>query len=243
VTVMLVIEEGNSIVIPSGWIHAVYTPKDSIAFGGNFLHPYNFEMQLKIHGIEENLQDPLKYRFPYFEELMWYVSNHYVDFLRGSAKNKLTNWERKGLTELAEWLKFYRRKRPSSVHPSQYIIDTLHCFLRAEPLPSRAHYQEEDDGGDDGDDEGNESCICNGKADDELWIGCSTCGSWYHAGCVGLSKEKVAEIDNYYCLRCTPKTAPIPQTSSTSSLRKAGMGSKRKVNNSERKSASKKQKT
>jgi len=40
-TVKLVIKEGNSIVIPSGWIHAVYTPQDSIAFGGNFLHPYN----------------------------------------------------------------------------------------------------------------------------------------------------------------------------------------------------------
>jgi oxalate decarboxylase/phosphoglucose isomerase-like protein (cupin superfamily) len=36
VAIKLVIEEGNSIIIPSGWIHAVYTPKDSIAFGGNF---------------------------------------------------------------------------------------------------------------------------------------------------------------------------------------------------------------
>uniref|UniRef100_A0A6B2L5N3 JmjC domain-containing protein n=1 Tax=Arcella intermedia TaxID=1963864 RepID=A0A6B2L5N3_9EUKA len=217
----IVIEEGNSIVIPSGWIHAVYTPKDSIAFGGNFLHLYNFEMQLKIHGIEENLQDPLKYRFPYFEELMWYVSQHYVDHIKES--NKLNGWERKGITELAEWLKFYRRKRPAGVYPSQYIIDTLYAHLKGNSLPSQANYPDEEEGGDDPDDEGNDHCICGGNADDELWVGCSACGSWYHAGCVGLSKEKVAEIENYYCNRCAPKSAH-------SNPRKVNVGSKRRVN-------------
>jgi len=185
----------------------VYTPKDSIAFGGNFLHAYNFETQLKIHGIEENLREPLKYRFPYFEELMWYVTPN---------KAKITTWERKGLTELAEWLKFYRRKRPATLSPSQFIIDTLHCYLRGEPLPSRVNYQEDDDGGDDGDDEDNESCVCNGKADDELWVGCAACGGWYHASCVGLSKEKVQELENYYCPRCVKSTP----SNSTSNLRK-----------------------
>jgi len=165
VTVKLVIEEGNSIVIPSGWIHAVYTPKDSIAFGGNFLHAYNFEAQLKIHGIEENLREPLKYRFPYFEELMWYVSNYYVEaFQRGGNKAKITSWERKGLTELAEWLKFYRRKRPSTINPSQFIIDTIKNYLRGEILPSRSNYQDDEEGGDDGDDEDNED---EGEDEDE----------------------------------------------------------------------------
>ena len=28
---------GDTLVIPSGWIHAVYTPADSMVFGGNFL--------------------------------------------------------------------------------------------------------------------------------------------------------------------------------------------------------------
>ena len=28
---------GDTLVIPSGWIHAVYTPVDSMVFGGNFL--------------------------------------------------------------------------------------------------------------------------------------------------------------------------------------------------------------
>lgn len=31
----------------AGWIHAVLTPVDCLAFGGNFLHSLNIEMQLK----------------------------------------------------------------------------------------------------------------------------------------------------------------------------------------------------
>lgn len=25
-------------IIPTGWIHGVYTPKDTLVIGGNFLH-------------------------------------------------------------------------------------------------------------------------------------------------------------------------------------------------------------
>lgn len=43
----LVIEEGETLLLPSGWIHAVWTPVDSLVFGGNFLHSLNIGMQLK----------------------------------------------------------------------------------------------------------------------------------------------------------------------------------------------------
>lgn len=35
-----------------GWIHAVYTPEDTLVFGGNILHSFNIPMQLTIHEIE-----------------------------------------------------------------------------------------------------------------------------------------------------------------------------------------------
>ncbi|VDO27381.1 unnamed protein product [Haemonchus placei] len=41
------IDAGETLMIPSGWIHAVYTPVDSLVFGGNFLHALNVPMQLK----------------------------------------------------------------------------------------------------------------------------------------------------------------------------------------------------
>ncbi len=36
-----------------GWIHAVYTPVDTLVFGGNFLHSFNIPMQLHISSIED----------------------------------------------------------------------------------------------------------------------------------------------------------------------------------------------
>ena len=35
-----------------GWIHAVYTPRDSLVFGGNFLHSFNIEQQLRVAEVE-----------------------------------------------------------------------------------------------------------------------------------------------------------------------------------------------
>lgn len=41
------ITTGQTLMIPSGWIHAVLTPKDSLVFGGNFLHNLALGMQLE----------------------------------------------------------------------------------------------------------------------------------------------------------------------------------------------------
>lgn len=38
----------------TGWIHAVYTPDDSLVFGGNFIHSFNIPGQIKISEIEDN---------------------------------------------------------------------------------------------------------------------------------------------------------------------------------------------
>lgn len=37
---------GETLFIPSGWIHAVYSPIDCINFGGNFLHGLSMTMQV-----------------------------------------------------------------------------------------------------------------------------------------------------------------------------------------------------
>ena len=39
--------------VSPGWIHAVYTPEDTLVFGGNFLHSFNIPMQLNIYSIED----------------------------------------------------------------------------------------------------------------------------------------------------------------------------------------------
>ena len=44
----IVLEAGNLMFIPSGWIHPVYTPEDSLVFGGIFLHSFAIEKQLWV---------------------------------------------------------------------------------------------------------------------------------------------------------------------------------------------------
>jgi len=41
------VKGGETVFLPSGWIHAVMTPVDSMVFGGNFLHKLCIPMQLR----------------------------------------------------------------------------------------------------------------------------------------------------------------------------------------------------
>ncbi|XP_046682822.1 jmjC domain-containing histone demethylation protein 1 isoform X2 [Homalodisca vitripennis] len=77
--------EGNTFFIPTGWIHAVYTPKDSLVFGGNFLHSYCIDKQLRIAQVEDTTHVPQKFRYPFFTEMLWYVLERYVYFLLGNT--------------------------------------------------------------------------------------------------------------------------------------------------------------
>ncbi|XP_070583739.1 lysine-specific demethylase 2A isoform X1 [Erythrolamprus reginae] len=72
------LKQGYTFVIPSGWIHAVYTPMDTLVFGGNFLHSFNIPMQLRIYSIEDRTRVPIKFRYPFYYEMCWYVLERYV---------------------------------------------------------------------------------------------------------------------------------------------------------------------
>ena len=54
---MISLEAGNTFFIPSGWIHAVYTPEDSLVFGGNFLHSFAIGKFFKKHFPLHKYQD------------------------------------------------------------------------------------------------------------------------------------------------------------------------------------------
>ncbi|CAL9683429.1 unnamed protein product [Knipowitschia caucasica] len=75
------LRQGFTFFIPSGWIHAVYTPEDTLVFGGNILHSFNIPMQLTIHEIENRTKVHSKFRFPFFYEMCWYVLERYASCL------------------------------------------------------------------------------------------------------------------------------------------------------------------
>uniref|UniRef100_A0A673ZP62 [histone H3]-dimethyl-L-lysine(36) demethylase n=1 Tax=Salmo trutta TaxID=8032 RepID=A0A673ZP62_SALTR len=111
------LKQGYTFMIPSGWIHAVYTPEDTLVFGGNFLHSFNIPMQLNIYNIEDRTRVPAKFRYPFYYEMCWYVLERYLycltntshltpDFQKHSlgvdSENKLNGHVKNGTEEKKE---------------------------------------------------------------------------------------------------------------------------------------------
>ncbi|KAH0562513.1 hypothetical protein GP486_002797 [Trichoglossum hirsutum] len=86
---------GDTMLIPSGWIHAVWTPEDSLVIGGNFLTRFHYGMQISIAEIEKNTKVPRKFRYPSFQRVLWFTAIHYLktDPVPSSLVEKLNRGE------------------------------------------------------------------------------------------------------------------------------------------------------
>ncbi|XP_074927395.1 histone lysine demethylase PHF8 [Chelonoidis abingdonii] len=128
------LRQGQTLFIPTGWIHAVLTPVDCLAFGGNFLHSLNIEMQLKAYEIEKRLSTADLFRFPNFETICWYVGKHLLDIFRGLRENRrhpatyLVHGAKALNTAFRAWtrrevLEEHEDEIPGTVRPAQLIKD------------------------------------------------------------------------------------------------------------------------
>jgi len=93
---------GETLFIPAGWIHAVYTPVDSLVFGGNFMHGLDMQLQFSVNALETRTRVLDKYRFPYFEALQMYAGGMYLRRLRSMHKGKISNDDDQGEMEKIE---------------------------------------------------------------------------------------------------------------------------------------------
>ncbi|XP_076394486.1 histone lysine demethylase PHF8 isoform X4 [Megachile rotundata] len=85
-----VIKQGQTMMIPTGWIHAVLTPIDSLVFGGNFVHSLNIPMQIQIYELEKKMKTPAKFQYPGFETINWFAAKKLLKELK-----ELNNEEKK----------------------------------------------------------------------------------------------------------------------------------------------------
>eukprot|EP01135_Chromosphaera_perkinsii_P001669 Nk52_evm46s208 gene=Nk52_evmTU46s208 len=111
---------GNTLLIPTGWIHAVVTPKDSLVFGGNFLHSYNLELQLKVYDMENIMKVEQKFRFPYFREINWYAGQSIVEEFSNKTLS-LPSWLSRQISFLASRLKKWKKDAPKGVDPEEVL--------------------------------------------------------------------------------------------------------------------------
>lgn len=75
---LVTLNKGDTLFIPSGWIHAVYTPQDSLVIGGNFLTRSHYTKQMAIQRIEVVTDTKLSQRYPRYTTLMWHCLYNYL---------------------------------------------------------------------------------------------------------------------------------------------------------------------
>jgi len=110
----LVLCPGQTVFIPAGWIHAVYTPVDSLVFGGNFMHNFNIKMQLEVYALEKRTAVPKKFCVPNYEQIMWHVALALFRELSGNPR-KLSEWECEGCLHLLTTLGCWKVTNPQTV--------------------------------------------------------------------------------------------------------------------------------
>ncbi|TLD35239.1 phd finger and domain [Venturia nashicola] len=134
------LSEGDTMLIPSGWIHAVWTPEDSLVIGGNFLTRLNYSMQFKVAEVERVNKTSQKFKYPRFQKVMWYAVLQYLeeDPLPESVREIFVRGQQFA-REKAIWQEFNKFGHNSDPGPENY---NARYYARAEldGLPDMVSY-------------------------------------------------------------------------------------------------------
>ncbi|KAL2102720.1 hypothetical protein ACEWY4_001888 [Coilia grayii] len=142
-----VVRQGTTLLIPTGWIHAVLTSQDCMAFGGNFLHNLNIGMQLRCYEMERRLKTPDLFKFPYFEAICWYVAKNLLETLRESREDNCSPqaYLVEGVKALISALKTWLKREVSE--PTSEVPDNIRPHHLVKELTKEIRYLEEDQSG------------------------------------------------------------------------------------------------
>uniref|UniRef100_A0ACB8FMM2 Lysine-specific demethylase 7A n=1 Tax=Sphaerodactylus townsendi TaxID=933632 RepID=A0ACB8FMM2_9SAUR len=127
-----VVKQGHTLFVPTGWIHAVLTSQDCMAFGGNFLHNLNIGMQLRCYEMEKRLKTPDLFKFPFFEAICWFVAKNLLETLKELREDGFQpqTFLVQGVKALVTALKLWMKKDlvtehafeiPDNIRPGQLI--------------------------------------------------------------------------------------------------------------------------
>ncbi|XP_038852642.1 lysine-specific demethylase 7B-like [Salvelinus namaycush] len=141
-----VVQQGTTLLIPTGWIHAVLTSQDCMAFGGNFLHNLNIDMQLRCYEMERRLKTPDLFKFPYFEAICWYVAKNLLETLKELREDHCPpqTYLVEGVKSLISPLKTWLKREVTE--PTSEVPDHIRPNRLIKELTKEIRYLEEDQG-------------------------------------------------------------------------------------------------
>lgn len=191
-----------------------------MVFGGNFLHSLSIKLQTEVFEIEQRVNVPFKFRFPFYGTSYWYLVENYVQTILKShslgAVAPISDWEQEGLVALVDWLPQWKFLAPEHMKTRdnlwmpQYLLDVIDWWLRkgsrqeyALPEPTtyqHAHFETVM----------SESpirkpiCVCRIVTEDPeiTVVGCDFCGSWFHPECLSMTREEAHSAKMFYCYEC-----------------------------------------
>ncbi|XP_029901707.1 lysine-specific demethylase 7A [Myripristis murdjan] len=141
-----VVPQGTTLLIPTGWIHAVLTSQDCMAFGGNFLHNLNIGMQLRCYEMERRLKTPDLFKFPYFEAICWYVAKNLLETLKELREDNCPppTYLVEGVKALISALKTWLKREVTE--PTSEVPDHIRPNHLIKELTKEIRYLEEETG-------------------------------------------------------------------------------------------------
>ncbi|XP_062842260.1 lysine-specific demethylase phf2 [Trichomycterus rosablanca] len=137
------LKQGQTLFIPSGWINAVLTPVDSLAFAGHFVHNLSVEMQMRAYEVEKRLKVASLTPFPNFETACWYTGRYYLERFKSLHRTnkqpaaylvhgaKIINGAFRSWTKKQALLE-HEDELPENMKPSQLIKDLAKEIRTAE---------------------------------------------------------------------------------------------------------------
>ncbi|XP_026218717.1 lysine-specific demethylase 7A [Anabas testudineus] len=139
-----VVPQGTTLLLPTGWIHAVLTSQDCMAFGGNFLHNLNIGMQLRCYEMERRLKTPDLFKFPYFEAICWYVAKNLLEMLKELREDNCPPpaYIVEGVKALISALKTWLKREV--IEPTSEVPDNIRPNHLIKELTKEIRYLEEE---------------------------------------------------------------------------------------------------
>ncbi|KAG7207012.1 hypothetical protein KM043_000902 [Ampulex compressa] len=122
-----VIKQGQTMMIPTGWIHAVLTPVDSLVFGGNFVHSLNIPMQIQVYELERKMKTPTKFQYPGFETVNWFAAKKLLKELKelNNEGKKCPPYFLQGVKALLSILKQWNTDKDYNMISRSQIPETI----------------------------------------------------------------------------------------------------------------------
>ncbi|KAK9812027.1 hypothetical protein WJX73_009824 [Symbiochloris irregularis] len=136
--VRVTVNGGESLLIPSAWLHTVLTATNTLMAGGHFLHALALRQHVAIWEMEDRMGTPMQARYPSFQPLMTHAAAQLFQQLC-SGPSAQSAQIMNGLRAMEPLLGRWREERamPPSINAAS-LLEGIRDALKQQPPPEKS---------------------------------------------------------------------------------------------------------